>query len=1165
MAGIRRVGRVLGSSALTVAVGVAVNQILSEGEFSWTWLYVSLAVAVLAFLYTETRVPSTPGGDTARGGRRVYLRQLRASVRDMETVGVATHSEFVLRMHQVYVDVSLAPRTLQAAAGEPYLGSVPGAEAAAPGRRRNLESVLRDAEQGAAARVLAVLGGPGSGKTMLARNTALAMCERRWWPWERRRLPVLLYLRDHAAALLADEAPRLGTVAVSAGWLEGKVSAGWLERRLDAGGCVVLLDGLDEVADAAERGRVIAWVVRQTQRHPRNIYVVTSRPHGYQSNPLPGAEVLQVRRFTGEQISRFLHRWTYATESRARAFTRREAQAGEDRLPARLRARADTRREVRSAADRIAEDLLARLQAQPALYDLASNPLLLTMIANVHRYRGQLPGSRAELYAEMCDVLLHRRYEARGLRDATGLGGPHKQHVVQHLALAMMRARVRDWPVRDAVTAIRHPLRQVPRNVAPELFLDEARKSGLLVERDHGLYGFAHLTLQEYLAAALLGSPHADTGLLTGNVGDPWWRETVLLWSARNDATDVITACLDSGTVPALALAFECADQARTVAPDTRARLQDVLDNSPSDRSADPARERLLTGIQATRALRATIALNETTELCVHPVTRDLYDLFVRDERAAGLHHPESFDTGGDNDGTAAAVGMHAGDAERFVAWLNAVTDSHVHRLPRPEEVPAPAELPASASALADHLTRHTVWADDGTRTLLHQPPDVPWPYTPSAERVRSTPAADRREATRLLRLLIATPPQRARVEGWIRVLVTAIAQAPALPGNPALAPLESALARSVAFSVARARTRITAFTPGELALQYIQDLVGALDLHRTGDPARALTHAHDHARGLRDRLDRAIHEAHDITRVSTLSRIQQPVRALTADLARADAFARALGPGLARALAPALEDTPAGELGYALAFALDHPDAADLVGDLGPVGDLDLALERVHDFALSRELAHEFEPALDLSLDHGEILDEVLDLALVSHTPAVRIAVSAFLTFPDVSVPPGQESPSALVNLDTYLTAIGQIASLGLTTRGSEDPASSLRRVQGFLRNPPSDTRAQPLFHRARTLVNESLELITTVRDRHTPPDTRALACARLGLLAATNALDIVGRRGDEATALVHAARHGLIAHQHPAEAAYAPNQSLVIVRGDPLAELPRATPRSR
>ncbi|MEU7661934.1 hypothetical protein AB0B60_26120, partial [Streptomyces lincolnensis] len=33
-----------------------------------------------------------------------------------------------------------------------------------------------------------------------------------------------------------------------------------------------------------------------------------------------------------------------------------------------------------------------------------ANPLLLTMIANVHRYRGQLPGSRAELYAEMCDA-----------------------------------------------------------------------------------------------------------------------------------------------------------------------------------------------------------------------------------------------------------------------------------------------------------------------------------------------------------------------------------------------------------------------------------------------------------------------------------------------------------------------------------------------------------------------------------------------------------------------------------------------------------------------------------------------------------------------------------------------------------------------------------------
>lgn len=735
MTGVRGVVRILAGAALTVFVGVAVNQILSEGKFSWTWLYISLGIAVLLLLYSEAFTVPAAGTvpSTARGGRRRYLRQLRVSVRDMETVGVATHGQFVLRMRQVYVDVSLAPQTLHTAAGEPYLGAVSASEAVTrPGERRSLESVLRDADRDRVARVLAVVGGPGSGKTTLTRNTALFLCRPRWG-LRKPMLPVLLHLRDHAAALLADETPELGQVAVSAGWLEGKVSAPWMERQLDRGGCVVLLDGLDEVADAADRTRVVSWIMRQIQRHPRNVYVVTSRPHGYESNPLPGAEVLQVRRFTAEQISQFLHQWSYATERRARE---------------------GTDHEVRVVARRNAEDLLARLRDQPALYDLAANPLLLTMTANVHRYRGQLPGTRAELYAEMCDVLLHRRSEARGLHDVTGLSGPHKQHIVQHLALAMMEARTRDWPVSDAVEAIRYPLQQVPGEVAPEVFLDEARKSGLLVEREHGIYGFSHLTLQEYLAAVQLGTPHADTSLLTENVNDPWWRETILLWATANDATAVITTCLALDADTPLALAFDCADHARIVDPAIRSRLDTLLVPGDPSQNQNPVRRRLFAGVQATRILSETIPLSDTAALCARPIPRTLYDLFIHEELAEGPHYPYGAGlTGSDRDSSAPAIGMHAQDAERFVHWLNTITSDTVYRLP------SPAEVSDSAAAMAADLTLHTVWAHDGTHTVLPQLRGFPGRCASSDAQLRSLSVTDRQHISACLWYLTQGDP----------------------------------------------------------------------------------------------------------------------------------------------------------------------------------------------------------------------------------------------------------------------------------------------------------------------------------------------------------------------------------------------------------------------
>jgi predicted NACHT family NTPase len=48
---------------------------------------------------------------------------------------------------------------------------------------------------------------------------------------------------------------------------------------------------------------------------------------------------------------------------------------------------------------------------------LAVNPLLLTMVCMVHRYHGALPGSRSQLYGEICQVLLERWRQAREARD----------------------------------------------------------------------------------------------------------------------------------------------------------------------------------------------------------------------------------------------------------------------------------------------------------------------------------------------------------------------------------------------------------------------------------------------------------------------------------------------------------------------------------------------------------------------------------------------------------------------------------------------------------------------------------------------------------------------------------------------------------------------------
>jgi hypothetical protein len=1100
MTGVRRGLRILGSAGLLVAGGVATNQVLNDGKLSWSWLYASLCVAVLSFLCSElgTTHPPAEGETTARGGRQVYLRQLRASVRDMETVGIATQSEFVFRMRQVYVDVSVVPQPPHTVSREPYLGAVSG------GERRSLASVLRDAGQEDASNVLAVIGGPGSGKTTLARNTALELCEHRWHPWKC-RLPVLLYLRDHATDLLADEPPALATVAVSAGWLEGKVSARWLERNLDRGGCVVLLDGLDEVADPAERGRVVAWVDRQIQRHPDNTYVVTSRPHGYESNRLSRAEVLLVRRFTWDQIDQFLRQWYYATESRARG---------------------GTGQHVRSAADRNAADLLARLRSQGALYDLAANPLLLTMMANVHRYRGQLPGSRAELYAEMCDVLLHRRSEARGLRDATGLTGPHKQHVAQHLALAMMKARVRDWPVREAARAIRRALRQVPGDVPGDVFLEEARKSGLLVEREHGEYGFAHLTLQEYLAAAQLSTPRADTGLLTGNVGDPWWRETILLWSAANDATPVITACLDRGTVPALALAFDCADQARTVEPETRDRLEALLAPPSTEEPTDPARLRLVLGILATRTFRDSVQLDETTALCTRPVPRALYDHFVRHEQAAGLYHPDPVDPA--EAGADPAVGMQAGDAERFVDWINNITEDATFRLP------SPAELSSAAAATVIADTRHTVWAQDGANTVLHRPPSVPQPFVFLADWRQWFPSGDRVQLTRYLRLLTVPGEEREWMESWIRALTAAVSRGPEMRDAPDLAPLELPFQLAVAFSLERALTTARARARA-IALEVGRHETLLPD-HEAQALADTLGQEFDHAQTLALIPPSALSQALDQVHANAPSHDPlQPLFGLLAGaMSRALIRAAELDPSLARfsdnTLTHAFNHAHGLNLSQALALArTTDPDLADRLDDI-----FDNAFP-----ASPLVPGHEDEPHLKLAF----ALDLATDLVRNPHTEPPKLALS---TFRLLLATTRTETPVAeslvLAKLDHLLASQSRS-----TTTPSDDPTISVRDALRALQA-THDGIFGPLTVQAQALLREAADLLMAMRSRRVPSAPRTLSSVCFALLAAIEALTEEGHR--RAVTHLRSAGHGLITSGQDATDQQHRNQILLLVR---------------
>jgi hypothetical protein len=594
------------------------------------------------------RIDKALGRRFSRFDRR-YREYVLSNLRSVDVKGLATIGFYTPDLDEVFVDVSLDYRAPhQVPAG--LLGDLlPDAE-----NRHSIADFLYRKQPA----VLAVLGAPGSGKTTLLRHTARRVFESR-----KRDVPILLYLRDQVTQIAENSRISLPTlIRQSLGSHADSEPADWFEQKLRQGECVVLLDGLDEVAQQEDRRRVADWVELQINRYPTNDFVLTSRPHGYLSAPVGGATVLQARSFTDQQVRTFVHGWYLAVL--------RHKNKG-------------TAEQTKLDATSEAEDLLGRLYDSPALADLTVNPLLLTMIANVHQYRGALPGSRVELYDEICQVMLWRRQEAKKLR--SDLDGGKKATLLRGLAFAMMQRKVRDLQEHEVIDELSTAMVRVSRKVSPGDFLDEVSSNGLLVERESGLFSFAHHTFQEFLAAGHIREK-GTVSTLADNVDDVWWRETTLLYTARSDADLIAKACLKSGSVIALSLAFDCAEQDSELDPGLRETLENIIKDALAP-GTDDSRRNLAAAVLVTRHLRNMVRAGTGGRVCPRPITNKIYHLFRQEVPGPMPDSPKHFEPD-DNP----VLGVRRSDSAAFAQWAGQTAGGEQdYRLPSEDEINQPA------------------------------------------------------------------------------------------------------------------------------------------------------------------------------------------------------------------------------------------------------------------------------------------------------------------------------------------------------------------------------------------------------------------------------------------------------------------------------------------
>lgn len=430
----------------------------------------------------------------------------------------------------------------------------------------------------------AILGPPGCGKSTLIRRVALAYAgvdsvrndplPRRAW------LPVLIRCRDLRSTADAPLGELLAAVAAQANLSCGAEEfADVVRQMLREGRVLLLVDGLDEIADPRLRNAFARRVRSVIGQYPTTTFLLTSREAGFRDVAPVLAGVCATRAvlpLDREAIGEFVENWQRLSMSRVLATPLDVSQ------------------------------FLARLMAADRVRTLATNPLLLTILLLVYRWVRELPRGRAVLYRRMVEVLL-MTWNVDAHEPIPEDEALPQLAVVAHTMTVSGKPRVRELELRRLLTAARERLPGVlayTKASVPEFIARVESRTSLLMMVGHEVVGdalvpvyeFRHLSIQEYLTAYALAHRLVDDPLLDdasdAQLVRTGWGEVVPLlitmigpeaeaFLRRVSLTVASTDADDDDVDRALGLVASCLGEAPAIAPAVVRELATMLASHP--------------------------------------------------------------------------------------------------------------------------------------------------------------------------------------------------------------------------------------------------------------------------------------------------------------------------------------------------------------------------------------------------------------------------------------------------------------------------------------------------------------------------------------------------------------------------------------------------------